>query len=44
MDEITIKALDSKDGWRVALKAPILADASLELLDKARENVVEWLD
>jgi hypothetical protein len=41
---MTIEALDAKDGWDVALKAPIPADATMELLNKARENVIEWLD
>ena len=44
MKEITLKALDKKDAWQVALKAPIPANASVELLGKIRENVIGYLD
>src|ERR1700733_8154490 len=44
MKEITLKAFDKKDAWQVALKAPIPANASVELLGKIRENVIGYLD
>ena len=44
MDKMTLKALDGKDAWQIALKAPIPANANVELLYKARTNLIEYLD